>query len=1069
MGACQAKVGYRKSPRTWSCKNYGFHERVSSAMRFSIGSLLLALAALALGQADERPIRFGRTPSLSPDGSQIAFSYQGNLWTVPRSGGVATRLTASDCLDLNPIFSPDGKWIAFMSNREGGTQVFVIPSQGGKVRQITMYSASTSLFDWFLDSRSLLIATNKYTLNPALYKLDVDSGRLTTLLSDRSAPYFGALSPDGKRFAYYRGGLVDHIRKGYKGSANFDIYVGDVGSKTAKVLWRDPQQMNDQFPSWSGDGRWIYFLRDLGQRSAVVRMRSTGGSPETVYQCPDLALNSRMARNGSAMVFECLNRIHVLDTTSGKVVSPDIYCRTDEKSQKTKVFTYSSGDVQQFAVSPDGKRTLLVIRGELFVVNNERGGEAKRLTFTPSREIDPIWMKDGKSVVFASKKEGSYDLFSLELATLTTKKLTSGAGNEQAPQLSPDGKWIAYASSPPSGIRIVAPDGTGDKEIVPAIGALEFDWAPDSKWIGYQRWYGYWNSDVFVTEVKPDGAPGLTIPISNHPGRNGGLKWFKSGDKVAFISNRYRNREQETLNQVGRFALYTTSLQKEKDTFDFDEDTETPPEKPDPKKPVEVLIDPSEIDRRAKNIYPFFESIGGYAIAPDGTIVFAANTQGGFDFWQMSADGTGLSRLTTGGEAGTNLTWTADGSKLYYLRQGQVRWIGKGGQGRGAVSFDARIEVDRQADDLAVFDEAWTIMNDTFYDKTFRGMDWSAVKLKYREMVPDVSIRNDLNYLITQMLGELNASHTGFSGGLNARPARGVGVLGIIPDEEYQGPGLKVSRVIKRGPASRSESLLKPGDIILEIDGSKVGNGLSFDMALLDKVGKTVVLQVNTVAEATNARKVKIKPITQGALNDLFYEEWIDSRREMVERLSNGRLGYLHVPDMGDAARNRFERELFGFGREKEGMVLDFRFNNGGDTHDSLLQFLDRRKQYLTMVPRREVPTKQPEHIFTKPTIVITDEFSLSDAEVFSMGYQELKIGKVVGRPTMGWIIFTSGAGLLDGSFIRTPYIACLTPAGKDMENWGVPPTIEVYFEPSDFVAGRDPQIERAVRELLGG
>lgn len=1037
-------------------------------MRVAISLILAAFSILAYCQSDERPIRFGRTPSLSPDGSLIAFSYQGNLWTVPRSGGVATRLTASDCLDLNPIFSPDGKWIAFTSNREGGSQVYIIPSQGGKVRQLTMHSASTSLFDWFPDGKGLLYASNKFTLVPALYRLEVESGKMSMLFSDRAAPFAASLSPDGKKYAFYRGGLADHIRKGYKGSANFDIYVGNVGSYSASVFWRDQQQMNDQFPMWSGDSNTIYFVRDLGSKSAVMRSRSTGGQPDMIYQCADMALNAKIARNGSAIVFECLNRINVLDTASGRVATPNIFCRTDEKSQRTKAFSYSSSDVQQYAVSPDGKRTLLVVRGELFVVNNERGGEAKRLTFTPSREIDPIWTKDGKSIVFASNRGGNYDLYSLELATLATKRLTSGEGNEQSPQLSPDGKWIAYASSPPSGIRLIAIDGTGDHELVPSGGAMEFEWSPDGRWIGYQQWYGYWNSDVFVVAVKEDGSPGVTIPVSNHPGRNNGLKWFKSGDKLAFVSNRYRNRDTETLNQVGRFALYTTSLQKERDVFDYDEDTEAPPEKPDPKKPVEVVIDPSEIDRRAKNIYPFFESIGSYAIAPDGTIVFTANTQGGFDFWQMASDGTGLNRLTTGGEAGTNLNWSADGSKLYYLRQGQVRWIGKGGQGRGLVSFEARIELDRQADDLAVFDEAWTIMNDTFYDKTFRGMDWQAVRAKYREMVPDVSIRNDLNYLITQMLGELNASHTGFSGGTTSRPARGAGVLGIIPQQDYAGPGVLVHRVVKRGPASRQESLLRPGQIILEVDGQKVSNGLSFDMALLDKVGKTTVLLVNEVAGYTGAKKVKIKPISQGALNNLLYEEWVDSRRDMVHKLSNGRLGYLHVPDMGDAARNRFERELFGYGREREGMVLDFRSNNGGDTHDSLLQFLDRRKQYLTMVPRREIPTKQPEHIFTKPTIVITDEFSLSDAEVFSMGYQELKIGKVVGRPTMGWIIFTSGAGLLDGSFIRTPYIACLTPSGRDMENWGVPPNIEVFFEPSDYVAGRDPQLERAVRELLG-
>jgi tricorn protease len=1034
-------------------------------------AILLLLVLTGLATAQERPIKFGRWPSLSPDGSQLAFGYQGNLWVVSSVGGVATRLTAQDTIDSNPKWSPDGKWIAFNSGREGGTEVFLIPSIGGRAKRLTVHSSPTTVHDWYPDGQHLLVSHARWTREPALYKLNIETGAMAKVYEDRMAALNPSVSPDGKSIAFHRGGLFDTYRRNYKGSANHDIYFGPAdGSAPAFAAYRDKPQMNDQYALFSANGERLYWAHDTGKHSQLMSKPVRGGEATVVANAPDQLRFGSAAKHGSKLAFECLNDIYVFDTSTrqGKIIS--IICRTDEKTSPQSLATFENSSLQEYSLSPDGKRTALVLRGELFVVNNERGGEAKRLTRTPTREGSIDWTPDGKSIVFAKDMGGYSNLWSVNLATLEETQITNGKDSDSAPEFSPDGKWMAYLRSPKSSLRVRSADGKIDRELAAGPGVLEYHWSPDSKWIAYTRMRGYWDADIFLVQLGEGGEAVRTLPLSNHPGENLGPVWFPNGEKIAFRSNRYRNRDNETINHSGRYSVYVTSLQKEKDVFDFDEDTEPTLPKPDPKKPVEVTIDPEELDRRARQVFPFMESVGEFTVTPDNSaIIFVATSLGQTDFWQMSADGGGLIRLTTGGEAGSSFTWAPDGSRLYYLRQGSLRWMSRNGQQRGTVGFSAQMEIDRTEDFYAVFDEAWSTIANTFYDPKYHGVDWAAMKAKYRAFIPDIAMRNDLSLLVNQMLGELNASHMGFQtpSGVPAKLLRDVGSLGIVPDFHHRGPGVKIGRVIARSVATKPDTRLKEGEFILEIDGKPVSNGLSFDQALVGKTGKTVTLTVNSAASITGARKMKIKPQSQASLSPLFYEEWIDQRQSMVDKLSGGKLGYVHVATMGDEERNRFERELFSEGLEREGMVLDFRFNAGGDTHDSLLQFLDRRSQYLTFVPRNEMPIRQPERIYNKPTIVIVDEETLSDGEVFTQGYKDLKIGQVVGRPTMAWIIFTSGRGLLDGSFIRTPYIATLTREGRNMENMGVPPDIEVWMEPSDTFVGKDPQLERAVQELM--
>lgn len=1015
----------------------------------------------------EQPIRIGRQPCLSPDGKRLCFAWQGNLWTAPTEGGPATRLTANDSLDSNPRWSPDGKWIAFNSNREGGNQVFLIPAVGGPARQVTFHSSPTVVGDWFPDGQALAVTSARDTRRNSLYRLEVPSGRFKLLVTDEVSCTFPSISPDGKWVAYTRGALQDVIRKGYRGSANFDIYVAPVDGAAPPRRLMDSDK-NDQWPAWSADSKTVYYSSEREGTATVWKQSLEGGTAEKVVaKAPDAVRFLAVSRNGRVLAFESDNQICTAPARGGEAEPVSLLCRTDERGSRTTYATLNNSGVSEFALSPDGKRVAFVVRGDVFTVSTSDGGDAKRWTDNPTRDHEVSWAPDGKSLVYASNRDGGYRLYRVDLTTRETKQLTRGSGTDSYPAYSPDGAWIAFRRGPQTAIYVVKPDGTGEQLAVKGPKIASFEWSPDGKWLTFQREDEIRSDDVWLVSVAAEGAAlkfGEPVNVTDYPAYNQFPRWFPDGTKLAFLSNRHRNRDVETINHQGRYSLYTTSLEREKEEFEEDEDA-AKPEKTAAKK-VEVKVDPREIERRARQVVQLEESIDDFAISPDSsTFVFAAGDD--TDLWQSSADGGSMKRLTTNGADASQIQWAPDSSRFYYLANGAIRSLPKGGGNPGTVSFTVRMQIDRQVDYQAVFDEAWQVMNDTYYDKAFHGVDWSATGAKYRALVPHVSTREDLNYLVQQMLGELNSSHTGFGSRGGGAAGRQSGYLGVWRDPEHTGAGIRVKEVLQRSPADRDESRIKPGEYVLAIDGQDVQNDASYDRALLDKVGRTVTLLVHDQPQKEGARTVKIKPISRTAWSELMYERWIDERRAAVDRASGSRLGYLHVASMGDTPRNRFERELFSIGMRKAGMILDFRDNLGGDTHDSLLRILARNRHYFHFAPRRETPFPQPERAYTKPVILLINSGSLSDAEVFANGFRELKLGKIVGTPTMGWIIFTSSQTLVDGSFIRTPHLGCFTLDGRDLENWGVPPDITVENTPADRAAGRDAQLERAVEELL--
>jgi len=506
------------------------------------------------------------------------------------------------------------------------------------------------------------------------------------------------------------------------------------------------------WPCWSGDSKTVFYTSEREGLATVWKQPRDGGRPtQVVTHPPDAVRWLAIARSGSDLVYECDDRIGVTSAKGGPVTAPPILCRTDERGPHAAYTTYSGSNVSEYELSPDGRRMAFVVRGDIFVVTIEKGGEAKRLTDNPTRDGDMAWSPDGK--------------------------------------------------------------------------------------------------------------------------------------KLAFRSNRYHNRDIETINDSGRYTLYTVPLEREKEKFDEDEDAPKPAGKPADKpgekkedKPVVVKAAPQEIERRAKQIVGLDEGIGAYSVSPDGkTVVFTARSLGTSDLWQVGTDGGAVQRLTTNGTSIGDFEWAPDSSRFYFLSGGAIHWLPRGGGAMGTVGFTVRMEIDRLVDYKATFDEAWQNLNDRYYDPKFHGADWNALRQKYRTKVDYVTVRPDFNYLMTELLGELNSSHTGFSGG-GSRPARETGYLGIWHDDAYAGPGIKVRTVLHRSPADHEESRLNAGDYILSIDGQEVQADSTCDKALTEKVGRTVPLLVNNKADKTGARTVKIKPIGYGEGRNLLYEKWLEGR-----------------------------------------------------------------------------------------------------------------------------------------------------------------------------------------------
>ncbi|MSQ93914.1 MAG: PDZ domain-containing protein [Gemmataceae bacterium] len=1013
-------------------------------------------------QAQE-PIRFARSPALSPDGKTVAFSYLGDLWTVDAKGGVAHQLTRHEKHDFNPIYSPDGQWIAFSSNRHGQYDVFVVPVKGGRPKRLTFDSADDHVTGWSPDSQNVLFMSGREIDLPfrtELFTVPVTGGQPKRISVWEGRD--GAYSPKGDLIAHVRG-PGRWYRRGYHGSANDDIWLCNAdGSNNRQITTHKGQ---DIYPMWSADGKSLFYVSDVtGGQANIVKKNvgrhigeELGGGPlllpvAVTHHKDDFVRRARISANGQSIVYECGFDIWIHSIKDGKSRKLNIEVNADDQTNTETLKTFTTG-TSEFAWSPDEKHVAFVVHGEIFLMPRN-GGKAKRLTNHPAFDHGIAWSPDGKQILFLSDRSGHEDIYSLEpddpdhpslldAHRYKIKQLTDTPEAEFGVMFSPDGKHVTFVRA--GKLMQMDPDGGNQKTLVSDGQIFDYEWSPDSRWICYARADGSFASELFIIPATGATAKEPARNITRFATYNGGVTWSQTGNKLGFVSTR----------KGGANSVNVLSLQKPLAAGAF------------PNKE----IDWENIHLRVKQPAPGMIS-QECVISNDGTkVAFRAEVDGSEDLWIANADGGSVTRLTTGNLKPTQIQWSRFFFGQIYFRDGNgnCRAIMIGGPALSepnTLKFTAKMTVRQDEVFLEMFDQGWRALHENFYDANFHGANWKAILAKYRPVVQHCAMKEDLYTLIALMLGELNASHLGITGNLGS-PDQQTANLGLIFDHKHPGSELKIVEILKGGPADQRGINLKAGDRIVAIDRVELTPQTNVSKLLNDKAGEVVALKV-TNADGGSPRRVEIRAETRAKLNDPMYERWIARNAQRVNELSKGKLGYIHIPNMQEPGLERFVRALYSENFDKEGIVLDVRYNGGGFTHDQVLNYLTGKEH--TLFVHRDGTSglvfRSYDRKWHKPLTLLINNRSFSDAEIFPAAFRTLGLGKLVGEPTGGLVIGTRGITLIDGSTFSTPRIGIHTIKGVNMEKEGVMPDITLVAHPDDLARGHDAQLEKAVEVL---
>jgi tricorn protease len=1028
--------------------------------------VVISLAFSARAQAQE-PIRFGRTPDISPDGKLVAFSYLGDVWIVEAIGGVARPVTMHEKHDMMPVFSPDGRKLAFSSNRHGSYDVFVVSIQGGRPTRLTFDSADDFVTGWSPDGKYILFSSSRSTSFPfsyELFKVPVSGGRVEriSIMDGREGVY----SPSGDEIAYVRGPGAWY-RKGYRGSSNDDIWICNADGHNNRQLTSFNGQ--DNSPMWCADGRTLCYVSEtFGTPANIVRQEiaSPKGAPLTVKSPPqqltfhkeDGVRRARISASGEWIVYECGADLWVVSARGGTTRKLAIEVHADDKVNPERTVTFTSG-ASEFAPSYDERHIAFAVHGSLFLMPRS-GGKATRLTEGPHYDHSIAWAPDSQKIAFLSDRGGQDDVWLLEsddpehraldkAHKFKVKQLTSTPEAESGLNFSPDGKRISFLRA--GKLVTMNPDGSDVKVVVDQGTVIDYEWSPDSKRLCYARMDGSFASELYIIPATGATAAEPARNVTRYATFNAGVTWSRTGGKLAFISER-RGQSQ---------SLFVLSLQKPAIAGT------TPPA---------AEIDWEDIHLRAQQPTPMTVMEG--AISNDGSKVAFRSLQNGDDLWVASSDGRDVTRITTGNQRPTQIQWSRTMSSLVYFKDGngQIHMVSASSAANlPAVPFKAKMTVRRDEEFAEMFEQSWRALRDNFYDANFHGANWNAIRDKYRPLVTHVALKEDLYHLIYLMLGELNASHLGIRGMLGAAEET-TADLGLILDDSYRGPGLRIAEVLKRGPADRRGINLKPGDFILSIDRTALTERTNISELLNGKVGEAVELEVVTPAAGSavppadpkSRRRVEIQGTNRTQISALMYDRWVENNAQVVAKLSDGKLGYIHIPSMDNDGLDRFVRALYSDNFDKEAIVLDVRYNGGGFTHDRVLNYLGGKEH--TFFHQRNggqgLVLRAGDRKWTKPLVLLINNRSYSDAEIFPNAFRTLGLGKLVGQPTGAHVIGTMQVRLIDGSEFRLPRTGVFTVRGVNMEKEGVTPDFVVEQPPDELARGIDPQLVKAVDVL---
>jgi Tol biopolymer transport system component/C-terminal processing protease CtpA/Prc len=1039
-------------------------------------------------------------PAPSPDGSEIAFVSGGDIWTVPAAGGEARLLVAHPATESRPLYSPDGRQLAFVSTRTGNGDIYVLTIDTGAVRRLTFDDAPEQLDAWSHDGRWIYFSSAAHDISAMndVYRVRAEGGTPLPVTADRYAnEYFAAPSPDGATLAFTARGITSSQwwRKGHSHLDECEIWLKhgeDVRNYQrltnggAKELW----------PMWNPDGGSIYYVSDRSRAENLWVRPLEGPARQLTHFQEGRLLWPTISHDGRVIAFERDFGIWKFDTTTGQAGPVSIRRRGAPTGQTVEHRTFTA-DLRELALAPDGKKVAFIVHGEVFAASAKEGGTAERVTHTSAAESQVCWAPDSRRLAYISDRDGTSHLFLYDFGSNTETQLTRTAGADHTPQFSPDGKAIAFLRN---GHELRAFDLASKQERLLATGHLErpplhaerpFVWSPDSQWLAFRSITGHMYRNVHIVPAGGGAERPVTF-LANAGGET--LSWAPDGTALFLDTN------QRTENgQVARVDLLPRTPKFREDEFRdlFREETPRtirPPPKettPAPAKDGEhvpakdqeakpaakpVKIEFEEIRRRL-TLLPLGVDVRGQSVSPDGKWLLVTAVAAGqenlyvYSLDELAKEPAVAKQLTS--TAGVKLAaqFAPDNKEVYYLDEGHIHVVTVADRHVRTVSVSAEMDVDFAEEKQEVFHQAWTYLRDNFYDPRFHGVDWDRTGGAYAPHVAGAATPDEMRRLIALMVGELNASHLGITGPASARRTT-TGRLGLRFDRPaYEKDGrLRVTEVLPLGPAALAGGV-KSGDSLLAVDGTSIGLGTNLDTLLEHKNGRRVVLTVRGPGAGEKAREVVVRPIDDLGEKGLLYRDWVERKRAYVAQVSKGRLGYVHMLDMSLASLQRLHLDLDALNQARKGVVIDVRNNNGGFVNVYAIDVLSRR-DYLTMTVRGFPPTPARtmlgQRTLETPKILVTNQHSLSDAEDFTEGFRALGLGKVVGEPTAGWIIYTTNVPLLDGSLFRIPFIQVTARDGTIMEMHPRPVDISIVRPIGESYTDHDCQLDTAVQELLG-
>jgi tricorn protease len=1048
--------------------------------------VLLALAMGTSAAAYGQGVPSFYEPGISPDGSEIAFVSGGDIWTVSSNGGPARLLVAHSAHESRPLYSPDGSMLAFNTNRNGSLDVYIMELGTGAVRRLTNDAGSEELSGWSADSRWVYFTSSGEDVAGMsdVFRVRASGGTPMAVAADRyETEFFAAPSRDEPgliaiatraRMAqsqWWRNGRahIDEseiwtVREAPRSGAAPTYSKVSVGGKN---LW----------PMWGANGTLV-FMSDRSGKENLWSVAARGGSAAQLTNFNNgRVLWPSISANGRTVAFERDFGIWTLDVASRAAKRLDIRLMGAVEGPIPEVQRETQGWTG-IAVSPDGRKWAFIAGGDVWATTMDGGVPATRVTRTTAAEGDIVWSDDSRQIVYTSWRNGTPKLYAYDFTANTERPITTGNGRDGSPKFSPDGKHLAYtrAVDEERELRVLAWPSGADRRLATGVTAPPA-WSPDSRWLAYGG-----ETDEF-TNV-------LVVPVSGGTPRQvsflanaflGSIDWSAKGDYIVYRTN--QRTEDSKLVKIDMVPLPPTFDEARfRELFNQPSDSSdarNPTQRAAPRDtaggavpaPSEIRIEFDGIRRRGAFVATTF-SVGQVLLNPDGK---TAVVTGDGALHRVSFNANGAVEITRmEGVTGTPIGFSSNGRQLYVVQTGQLRVVNvTGNASPRTVATTVEWTEDFDATKLAAFEQGWGEMRDGFYDKDFHGADWNAVRERFRPQIEGARTRAEFNRLMNLMLGELNASHLGHSGRAGP-PQEGdganTGELGLRFDRiAYENDGrFIVTEVVELGPAHVAGKIAV-GDQVTAVNGIELDGRSDLDLLMRDKSGKQVVLSVRTGNAAP--RDVEVLATSGGAERQLIYRNWVESRRAYVDSISGGRIGYVHIASMSEGALDQLIFDLDQQNHAKQGVIIDVRNNNGGFVNVYALDILSRRN-YFTMQGRGSA-IRAPSRVqlgqraLLAPTVLVTNQNTLSDGEDFTEGYRELQLGQVVGEPTAGWIIFTGSRTLVDGTAVRMPGTYIRDNRGQNMELNPRPVDVEVERPAGEWYSGRDSQLDRAVQVLL--